>query len=105
MAQENVIKPSDVVERNLWLTGEIMRYLLDNPQVFDSLPDNFELVLLPDDDPDMRLYNLDLLDKYGSEDKPIVFARIQSKTTPISDSFSPSLFVPIPLVERVPHHA
>jgi len=101
MAQAKVNAPSDVVERNLWLTGEIMRYLLNNPQIFNSLPDNFELVVLPDDDPDIRLYNLDLLDRYGSEGKPIVFARIQSKLTHISDSIGLSLFVPIQLVERV----
>ena len=67
MAQGKANKPSDVVERNLWLTGETMRYLLNNPQVFKSLPNNFELVVLPDDEPDIRLYNLDLLDKYGSK--------------------------------------
>ncbi len=97
MAQAKVNTPSDVVERNLWLTGEIMRYLLNNPQVFNSLPDNFELVVLPDDDPDVRLYNLDLLDRYGSEGKPIVFARIRSKPTHTPDSSSPRLFVPVPL--------
>lgn len=101
MAQAKVNKPSDVVERNLRLTGEIMRYLLNNPQIFDSLPDNFELVVLPDDDPDIRLYNLDLLDRYGSEGKPIVFARLRSKPPHRSASISPSLFVPIPLTERV----
>ena len=70
-------------------------------EVFKSLPDNFELVVLPDDDPDIRLYNLDLFDKYGSEGKPIVFARIRSKPTHTSDSISPSLFVPISLAEQV----
>ena len=100
MAQAKVNTPSDVVERNLWLTGEIMRYLLNNPQIFDSLPDNFELVVLPDDDPDIRLHNLDLLDRYGSEGKPIVFARIRSKPTHIPGSISPSLFVPVSLAER-----
>jgi hypothetical protein len=97
MAKTKVNTPPDVVERNLKLTGEIMRYLLDNPQIFNSLPDNFELVILPDDDPDMRLYNLDLLDKYGSEGKPVVFARVQSKAAHIPNSISPSLFVPVPL--------
>ena len=101
MARAKVSKPPDVVERNLRLTEEIMRYLLDNPQVFDFLPDSFELVVLPDDDPDIRLYNLDLLDRYGSEGKPIVFARIRSKPTRRSDSISPNLFVPIPLTEQV----
>ncbi len=55
-----------------------MKYLLNDPQVFDSLPDKFELVVLPDDDPEMRLYNLELLDKWESENKPIVFARIKT---------------------------
>jgi hypothetical protein len=96
-----VNKPSDVVEKNLRLTGEIMRYLLNNPQIFESLPDNFELVVLPDDDPDIRLYNLDLLDRHGSEGKPIVFARIRSKPTHVSDAIRPSLFVPLPLAEQV----
>ncbi len=101
MAQAKMKKPSNVVERNLRLTEEIMHYLLDNPRVFNSLPDDFELVVLPDDDPNIRLYNLDLLDKYGSEGKPIVFARVRSNLSKKSDSISPSLFVPIPLAEQV----
>ena len=72
-----------------------MRYLLEHPQVFDSLPDNFELVILPDDDPEMRLYNLELLDTYGSEGKPIVFARIQSGREGVLSQERPSLYVPI----------
>ena len=71
MAQTKVDAPADVVERNIILVGEIMRYLLNHPQVFNSLPDNFELVILPDDDPEMRLYNLELLDIYGSEGKEL----------------------------------
>ena len=100
MAQAKVNKPSNVVKRNLQLTGEIMRYLLNNPQVFDSLPDNFELVVLPDGDPEIRLFNLDLLDRYGSEGKPIVFARVRSELANISNAENPSLFAPIPLAEK-----
>ena len=79
MAQAKINAPVNIVERNIRLTGEIMRYLMAHPQVFDSLPDKFELVILPEDDPEMRLYNLELLDKYGSEGKPIVFARLKSR--------------------------
>ena len=81
----------DVVKRNISLTGEIMRYLLDNPTVFESLPDNFELVVLPEDDPEVSMFNLDLLKKYGSEGKPIVFARVRSDAAKIE----PSIFVPV----------
>ncbi len=97
MAQAKIMTPSNVVKRNISLTKEIMRYLLDNPQVFRSLPDKFELVVLPEDDPEMRLYNLDLLDRYGSEGKPIVFARIKVEGESIAIQDSPSLYAPIPI--------
>lgn len=88
--------PTNVVERNILLVKEIMRYLLNNPQAFNALPDKFELVILPEDDVEMRLYNLALLDKYGSEGKPVVFARIKSKGKMLEDG--PSLYAPIPMV-------
>ena len=69
-------RKDDIVEQSIFLTEEIMRYLLDNPQVFESLPDNFELVILPENNPEMGTYNLSLLDKFGSEGKEVVFARV-----------------------------
>jgi hypothetical protein len=87
--------PSDVVERNIRLTGEIMKYLTRNPHVLGSLPDRFELVILPEDDPEIRLYNLDLLDRYASKSRPIVIARLRSRTKAKSKGRSPSLFVPV----------
>ena len=72
-----------------------MGYLIDHPQVFDSLPDQFELVILPEDDPEMRLYNLDLLDKQVTEGKPIVFARLQSRRDNGKTRIFPSFFVPV----------
>ena len=58
-----------------------MRYILDNPQVFESLPDNFELVILPENDSEMGAYNLSLLDKFGSEGKEVVLARVRENLT------------------------
>jgi hypothetical protein len=87
--------PSNVVERNMSLVKEIMRFLLENSQVFSSLPDKFELVVLPEDDPETRLYNLDLLDRYGSEGKPIVFARVKVQEESIAKQDRPSLYAPI----------
>jgi hypothetical protein len=95
MARTKVSGPKDIVERNIALTGELVRYLLEQPQVFSSLPEDFELVILPDDDPEMRLYNLELLDTYGSEGKPIVFARIQSSRESALNQSRLSLYVPV----------
>ncbi len=82
-----------IVERNVRLTGEIVKYILNNPKMLGVLPEKFELVLLPEDDPEVRQLNLDLLDKYGSEGKPIVFARINTHT--MTTKWKPSIFVPI----------
>ncbi len=95
MAQTEINQPQNVVERNIALVGQIMQYLLDNPDLFDALPDDFELVVLPEDDPEMRLYNLELLDRYSIEDKPVVFARTKSQTKKGRVLIRPSLFVPV----------
>ncbi|MDM8526041.1 hypothetical protein QUF80_21925 [Desulfococcaceae bacterium HSG8] len=90
------IKPAaseNVVERNIRLTGEVMRYLAEHPRIFGFLPDEFELVILPDDDPEMRLYNLDLLEQYTGEDKAVVFARTKFLRANISETVS--VYAPI----------
>ena len=95
MAQTKTTSQEGIVERNISLSAKIMQFLMDNQQVFDSLPENFELVILPDDDPDIRQYNLELLDKYGSENKPVVFARIKAHPEDPKMQGKPSIFVPI----------
>ncbi len=95
MAAKKLKEPRNVVSRNIALTGEVMRYLLNNPKVFDSLPDSFELVILPDDDPEMRSYNWELLDRFGSEGKPIVFVRLKTSRATIFGQAPPSLYIPL----------
>ena len=43
-----VTRQQEIVERNITVTGKIMQFLLENPDIFDALPDQFELVVLPD---------------------------------------------------------
>lgn len=82
---------SNIVERNIRLTGKIMEYMIDHPRIFNVLPDDFELVILPEDDPEISQFNLDLLNKRDSKSKPIVFARIKTSARTIR----PSIFVPV----------
>jgi hypothetical protein len=88
-------RKKNIVERNIALLGRLIQYLLVNPQVFNSLPDNFELVILPEDDPQMRLYNLELLDAYGSEGKPVVLVRMKTSREIDFERARPSLYVPV----------
>jgi hypothetical protein len=82
---------TDIVERNIRLTGKIMEYMIDHPQIFKVLPDDFELVILPEDDPEIGRFKLDLLNKLGRRAKPIVFARVRTTARTIK----PSIFVPV----------
>ncbi|CAG0943812.1 hypothetical protein ANRL1_01478 [Anaerolineae bacterium] len=98
MAQSKVItlkKPRRVVERNIALLDSLMHYILAEPQVLDSLPEKFELVILPEDDPEMCLYNLKLLNRFGSEGKPVVFVRMKSSEKVDWTRARPSLYVPL----------
>ncbi len=95
MDKIKVTTPKKVVERNLALTGEIMRYLIEKPQAFEKLPDTFELVVLPEDDPEMWLYNLQLLERATSEKKPIVFALLNSSKPNVRGEIPASLYAPV----------
>jgi hypothetical protein len=95
MARTIVNKPSNVVERNLALTGEFTRYLLEHPHILQTLPEQFEVVILPEDDPEMRTYNLELLDQYGAEDKPVVFVRMRIHAPDIVSQRQVNVYAPI----------
>ena len=97
MAEIKVDPPQKVVERNIALTGEIMRYLIEKPQAFDALPDDFELVVLPEDDPEMWLYNLHLLDRISKKERPIVFALLSSSKPSARGEIPASLYAPVPV--------
>lgn len=94
MAKKTTNTPPNVVERNIGLVGQITQYLLDHPEIFASLPDEFELVVLPEDDPEIRQHNLELLDEVGTS-KPIVFARVHAQPDKDRLRPRPSLFVPL----------
>lgn len=72
-------------------SDEELSYLMTNPNLFEALPDKFELVVLPDDDPELRAYNLDLLDRYGSEGRSVVFARLSV----MRSEATPQVFAPV----------
>ncbi len=83
-----------IAERNLDAVTSVMRFILDQPEILNRLPQDFRLVILPDDDPELRHYNLDLLADSPKPEKPVVIVRLGS----LSQSFkihSPQVYVPV----------
>ena len=90
MEKQTIDKPGTVVDRNIRLTGELMRYLMDQPQVFRTLPDHFEVVLLPDDDPEQHEWNTiqEALDDTSYRDIIYVYNNIYYEDIVIDKSIS-----------------
>ncbi len=88
-------RPRKVVERNIRLLDHFMRYALAHPEVLDKLPADFELVILPDDDSEVRRYNLDLLSQYGSQGNPVVFVRLAATQGADLQQMRPAVYVPL----------
>lgn len=83
-----------IVERNLTLVTEVTRFVLNNPSILDRLPPDFRLVLLPEDDPDLSLYNLNLLMDYPEQDKPLVMVRLEANRINF-EQHPPQLYIPL----------
>ena len=52
------MQESELIERNLELSFEFMRYLLTHPEMEKKIPKNAQVVLLPDYDQKLKRFNL-----------------------------------------------
>jgi len=66
-------------ELNIDLQAAFMQYVMARPEVLDQLPDDFQLVILSDNDPALSWRNLELLKEQGDTDKPIVIVRMRTQ--------------------------
>lgn len=66
-----------VVDKNLELLGEFMRYAFDHPEVLDQIPKGAEIVILPDDDPELCKENLKIAKSHQKKGLPVVVVRMQ----------------------------
>jgi hypothetical protein len=85
----------EMFERNLELQTAFMRYILDQPDILDQLPDDFRLIILPDDDPELGQRNLELLGGQGDSDRPVVIARMRTRRPLDLRIRPPQVFVPV----------
>lgn len=53
----------EIFIKNLVLSNEFSRYVLEHPEFGKKIPKNAQVVLLPDDDPELTQVNLRLADK------------------------------------------
>jgi len=61
----------EIVRRNLDLQTAFNNYIFKNPGMMDRLPNSFRLVILPQDDPELSLINLQILNSDRRKTNPL----------------------------------
>jgi len=82
-----------IMEKNMTLSFEFERYLLEHPEILARIPDGAQVVLLPQDDPELYHINLEAARKTRQESKaePIVYIEIEALAAPRSRLINPRL--------------
>jgi hypothetical protein len=63
MIQCKTYNRETIVEKNITLSFEFERYILEHPEVLEQIPDGAQVVLLPQDDPELYRINLNAAQK------------------------------------------
>jgi len=69
-------KEKELIERNIELSTEFSRYIFEHPELETIIPLGAEILFLPDFDPELKNYNLELGKKLEVNGTKIFYVRI-----------------------------
>ena len=72
------MKPDEISQQNLDLFHEFMMYALEEPEIFDKIPKGAQLVILPEDNPELYQRNLEIVNKRKEKGQTVVTVRMQT---------------------------
>ncbi|NJN98149.1 MAG: hypothetical protein HC875_30730 [Anaerolineales bacterium] len=69
-----------IAEKNMTLSFEFERYILEYPDLLAQIPPEAEVILLPKDDPELYRINLEVAQKinYAADAPPVVYIEIEA---------------------------
>lgn len=84
-------KQETIVEKNITLSFEFERYVLEYPEVLEQVPHGAEIVLLPKDDPELYRINLETAQKaqHQAGAPAVVYVEIEALAPPRSRLINP----------------
>ncbi len=86
----------EVIRKNLILASEFDRYVLEHPEFSEQIPHNAQIVLMPDDDPELSRKNLELSEAQREAGQPVIYVRIERVLPPLSRLVNPRIEVHVP---------
>lgn len=66
----------EIFQKNLILSTEFDRYVLEHPEFAEKIPQNALMVLLPDNDPELCKINMEIADKQREEGQSVIYVHI-----------------------------
>ena len=66
-----------MIERNIELSAEFSRYLFENPDLEESVPNDAEIIFLPEFDSELKSFNLGLGKELARAGKKVVYVKIE----------------------------
>jgi hypothetical protein len=66
----------EIFEKNLILSTEFDRYVMEHPELAEKIPANAQIVLLPSDDPELCNINIEMAKKQREPNQQAVYIRI-----------------------------
>lgn len=76
-----MITQDEIIKRNLELLNEFMKYAFGHPDVFDKIPPEAELVILPADDPELYRENKKTADALLKKGKHVIAVEFEKPKT------------------------
>lgn len=68
----------EIVNRNLDLLAEFMKYTFNNPDILDQIPSESELVILPEDDPILYEENIKIAKDHQKRNIPVTIVKMKT---------------------------
>lgn len=74
----------EIFEKNLILSTEFDRYILEHPELAEKIPLNAQVILLPEDDTELCRINLEISEGQLEQGQQVVYVHIGSVAQQIS---------------------
>jgi len=81
----------EIFSKNLILSTEFDRYVLEHPGFAEKIPENAQVVLLPEDDLELRQKNIEIAKAQRESGQPVVYVEIEKVAPQISRLVNPVL--------------
>ena len=78
------MRKEDLFKKNHILGVEFDRYLLEQPEVLEQIPENAEVYFLPEEDPELSQENLKIAETQKTRGRKIVLVKIGKLSPPRS---------------------